>query len=361
MKKKLKINMSKLSIGGMEKALVDLLNNSDLVKKYDVTLLLVYNGEKNYIDSLPKNIKIDIVHKGKWNTIGKIFTIFKLIFRIIKSIFKKYDCSICYTHHHKVLSTLTRLESKNNIIFVHTDLENSRNEKELKKLCRALKFDKFKKVVCVSYRAKESFLNIYKNYNGKVVVANNYIDGESILKKSKDKISEKFDKDKIIFLNVARHDDSHKKISRIIKSSKLLSDMNYKFEVILIGNGKDTELYKKLINELQLKNVRLLGSKINPFPYYKVSAAFVFSSNFEGYGIVLNEARVLNVPLITTNVADAKIITNEGYGILCDNSQDGIFEGMKEFLDKGYKIKKKFDYKKFNKNITEVINRIVEE
>ena len=56
-KKKLKINMSKLSIGGMEKALVDLLNNSDIVEKYDVTLMLVYNVPKNYLDLVPKMLR----------------------------------------------------------------------------------------------------------------------------------------------------------------------------------------------------------------------------------------------------------------------------------------------------------------
>ena len=49
-KKKLKINMSKLSIGGMEKALVDLLNNSDIVEKYDVTLMLVYNVQLFFVE-----------------------------------------------------------------------------------------------------------------------------------------------------------------------------------------------------------------------------------------------------------------------------------------------------------------------
>ena len=34
---------------------------------------------------------------------------------------------------------------------------------------------------------------------------------------------------------------------------------------------------------------------------------------------------------------------------------------MKEFLDKGYKIKEKFDYKKFNKKITNTLSKIIKE
>ena len=58
------------------------------------------------------------------------------------------------------------------------------------------------------------------------------------------------------------------------------------------------------------------------------------------------QARVLNIPIISTPVADAKLILDEGYGILCENSIDGVYLGMKKFLDEGYP-KKKFDYQKF--------------
>jgi glycosyltransferase involved in cell wall biosynthesis len=361
MKKELKINMSKLSIGGMEKALVDLLNNSDLVKNYNVTLLLVYNSKINYLDLLPKNIKLDLVYKGNWNITGKIMTVFGLILRLFKALFKKYDASICYSHHHQVLALLSRLESKNNIVFIHTDLENSRTPKELAKLCHKMQFDKFKKVVCVSERAKTSFTNIYPNYQGKVVVANNYIDGGRILKSSKEKIKESKAKELITFLSVARHEETHKKISRIIKATKELNKEGYKFQVLLVGDGKDSNYYQQLINDLKLNNIKMLGSKSNPFPYYKTADAFVFSSSSEGYGVVLNEARVLHLPIITTDVADAKNITNEGYGILCENSDQGIYKGMKEFLKNGYKITKAFDYEKFNQKITTTINDIVKE
>lgn len=361
MKKTLKINMPKLSVGGMEKALVDLLNKGDLLKNYEVTLLLAYNVKNNYLNLLPKEVKIDLVYKGKWNIIGKILTSFLMVIKLFKCLFFKYDVSICYSHHHGILSKITRLESKNNIVFVHTDLLKSRTEKQLKQLNRKLKFSKFLKVVCVSECAKKSFNELFPSFNGKVVVANNYIDGEDIIKRGNEKIQETKDEKLITFINVARHDESHKKISRIINASKQLNDEGYKFKVLLIGNGKDTDYYKNMIKEMKIKNIELLGEKLNPFPYYKISDAFVFSSSFEGYGIVLNEARVMGIPIIATDVADVSILTKEGYGILCDNNDSGIYEGMKEFLKNGYTIKNKFDYKKFNEKITKTINEIVKE
>ena len=182
-KKKLKINMSKLSIGGMEKALVDLLNNSDIVEKYDVTLMLVYNVPKNYLDLVPKDVKIDLVYKGKWNIFGKLITGLRLIKRLIFA--KKYYCSICYSHQHGILAKITRKESLNSIAFIHTELKKSRTQKELTRLMKNMKFEKFPKIVCVSNCTKKSFLELIPNYTGHVVVANNYIDYDNILKKCK--------------------------------------------------------------------------------------------------------------------------------------------------------------------------------
>ena len=199
------------------------------------------------------------------------------------------------------------------------------------------------------------------NYSGKVVVANNYIAGEDIINKSKLKVNDIKKEDIITFINVARHDDMHKKVSRIIEATKKLNDEKYKFRVILVGDGADHEKYIDMIKENSIKNIILTGSKKNPFPYYNISDAFVFSSSYEGYGIVLNEARVLNIPIITTDVADAKLITDEGYGILCGNSCEGVYLGMKSFLENGYIIKKKFNYKKFNKQVTDTLNHIVKE
>lgn len=358
MKKRLSINMSKLSIGGMEKALVDLINKSNLREKYDIDLLLVYDTDKkNYLDLLPEDINVEILYKGNWGLKGKLIASFKLLIKVIFP--KKYDAAINYTHHHKILSILTRRQSENSISFIHADLKSSRTKEELDVLCHNLKFEKFKKIVCVSECAKKAFQEIYPNYKGIVRVANNYIDQENIINKSKEKIDMKKSKT-VTFVNVSRHEECSKKISRILEATKRLNAESYKFKVLLVGEGEDTITYKKYVEENNLTNVIFVGAKVNPFPYYKIADAFVFSSLYEGYGIVLNEARILNIPIITTNVADARIITEEGYGILCQNSSNGVYEGMKEYLNSGFKIKKVFDAKKFNQNITKTLDELLE-
>ena len=362
LRKKAIIYMPKLSVGGMEQSLINFLNMSDLKEKCDVELYLGYSIERKYLDSVPKKVKIDLMCKGNWNTFNKLITCFKMLLTYFNLLINpyKYDISICYAYQHGILSKLTRLSSKNNIIFIHNDLLKCRTSEELKKLKRNVSFDKFRKVVCVSDGAKKSFLNIYPNYSGKIMTINNYINGEKILSLSNEEVKDIKKSKNITFINVGRHEEKAKKITRIIESSNKLLKEGYNFRVILIGDGKDHDIYKDLISKYNLdEKILLLGKKVNPYPYYKYSDCFILSSEYEGYGLVLDEARILNIPIISTDVADSSKIMKEGYGILCENSTKGIYNGMKEFLDNGYRLKKHFDYKKFNEEITNKINEFI--
>ena len=74
--------------------------------------------------------------------------------------------------------------------------------------------------------------------------------------------------------------------------------------------------------------------------------------------MVLVEAMILNKPIITTNVSDAKDDIENKYGIVVENSEKGVYEGMKEFLDKGFKPEK-FSPEDYNKKIIEKLNKII--
>ena len=233
MNKKMIIYMPKLSVGGMEQSLINMLNLSTLKNKYDITLCLGYSTEKEYLNSIPKEINLNILWKGKWNIFGKLATAIKLIAKYLLFSMKKpkYDVSISYAYQHGILAKLARLSSDNNIIFIHSDLCKCREEKELKKLQKKVKFELFKKVVCVSSKAEESFYRLYPNYQGKTIVINNYIDTKKIIEKSK----ENCEIEKVAFptfIHVGRHVEKAKQIMRILEASKKLLEEEYEFRVL---------------------------------------------------------------------------------------------------------------------------------
>ena len=360
-KKKMLIVLPKMSMGGMERSCANLLSLSNYNKNYDITLLIGYVVDDSLFKRLPNNIRIKILCKGKWNLFNKCLTALKYAFLYSKFFINrnKFDVSICYSHHHPVLAKLVRKASSNSIIFVHNDLEISRTQKQIDKM----KFDKFRRVACVSNAVKETFKEKVKNYSdSNIYVINNYIDGERIIDMSKETLLETDLKDNTItFINIARHLEQHKKIFRILKAANRLRNEGYDFRIWLVGSGPDTENYLKYVyNEKLEKIVEMLGTKTNPYNYLKQSSALVLSSAFEGYGMVLDEARILNVPIITTDVADARVITQSGYGILCDNSDEGVYIGMKKFMDEGYTIINKFDYISFNDQVTKMLDKIVD-
>lgn len=360
-RKSMIIYMPKLSFGGMEKALVNLINYGHLDKKYDLTLCLTYTGEMNYLPLLPPDIKLIIFWKGKWNFLGKIVGAIRLMLRCIYAIFKKYDIAISYSYQHPILTTLTRLSSKNNIVYIHTNLVNSTPESLLKKRLRRCKYEKFTKIICVSQDAKKTLLKLIGKRD-KVYALNNLIDGDKIIDKSCEEVTDfTFSENKIYFINISRHYERHKKLLRLLSSVQRLNSEGYDFEVLFVGDGVDHHLYEDKIKEYHLDNVHLLGKKSNPYKYLKHSSALVLSSISEGYPVVFIESMVLGIPIITTDVSDARKDIEGKYGIVTSNDELGVYEGMKAFLDKGYKIKKPFDYDDFNQEIIAQIDKIYNE
>lgn len=354
---KLFICTPRISVGGMERAYINMLNMSNITKNYEVWAYVGYIKDKEYLKNIPENVHLHVVCKNKWVTKNKI----RAVFSMLKDSFTmpKFDKAICFGHNNMFMSLLTRRASRDNVIFVHADLD-SRTDKELKQMRRTIKFESFKKVVCVSNKAAESFKKHFTNKN--VSVINNYIDGEKILKEA----NEEFEDAKnmagtLSFVNICRQEEKSKKLTRVIYAVHRLVQEGFYFKLYLIGEGPDTAMYKTLVDKLELnKYIVFIGQKTNPYPYIKNSSALVFCSIFEGYGIVLDEARVLKTPFISTDVADAKAIASEGYGIVCDNSEDGIYNGMKQFIKEGYDIKVPFDYTKFNDKITDGIDKMLE-
>ena len=84
------------------------------------------------------------------------------------------------------------------------------------------------------------------------------------------------------------------------------------------------------LNEKGIKNIHFLGKKSNPYKYLKKSSAFVLSSVREGYPVVFIEAMILNIPIITTDVSDAKEDIDGKFGIVVKNDDESIYKGMKK-------------------------------
>ena len=79
--------------------------------------------------------------------------------------------------------------------------------------------------------------------------------------------------------------------------------------------------------------ITLTGSQKNPYPYIKEADLLVCSSYFEGYNLTVAEAVVLGVPVLSTRCAGpCEILDGGEYGMIVENSEDGLYEGLKKLL-----------------------------
>ena len=201
----------------------------------------------------------------------------------------------------------------------------------------------------------------------KKIFGENYLENKAKLdlnksiKNAKAHSKQKIDveKNEPIFLNVGRHDEKQKRLSRIIEATEKLNKNGFEFKVVLVGKGTNTKDYEKIIKEKNLNNIIMLGAKKNPYPYFKLSDCFLLSSQFEGYPVVFVESEILGLPIITTDVSDSKKDIDGKYGQVVENSEKGVYRGMKNFLEKGLKTEK-FDPEKFNQEITKKVKKIIE-
>ena len=374
--KKILFGITGLTIGGAERVLVDLVNK--LNSYYDITIFTIYpKGELE--KELSSNVKLESLYNKQYKELSKIgqkiFAPLKVLLfknRIYKKYIKgNYDVEIAFLE-----GPITRLFSVKNktakkIVWIHNDISKvfgTGLKAIIKKNLDEKIYNKYDELVFVSKDNLKSFNKVYdeKINDNKKCVIYNYIDKERILKKSSENIDVPFDENSVNFVSVARL-VYQKGIDRLIKVHKKLIESGYKHSFYIIGNGPEKENLEKLIKESNVENTfHLLGQKENPYPYVKKSDYFCLLSRFEGYGMVLEEAKILEKNIVITDTAAREAVEDYDKKVILENSKEGIYKGLKEILEQNNKekqeeiireTKKQYD----NSNIIEEVKKIIGE
>ena len=346
-KKKILFTANTLNIGGIETALINLLDKLDY-NRYDITLILE-KKEGELLNRINSNVKvIDYnLSYSKNILIRKTKNLFKRINFILKNK-NKYDFSCCYATYSKMGEVLTKIASKNTAIYIHGNYANMYNEKEFKEFFNTRNIEEFKHIIFVSNESKDNFLKIYPNLKDKSLVINNFINEKEIIENSKEKTEVEKTKD-ILFTFIGRLDEKSKRISKQLELIKNLKD-KYNIELWIIGDGEDKEKYQNYIKENNLEeNIKMLGSKLNPYPYMKEADYILMTSDYEGFPVVYMEAVVLNKKIITTqDLTDNYIDIKNNLGYIISKDINEMTKEIENILQSDKLEYKKIDIEKMN-------------
>ncbi|WP_426275534.1 glycosyltransferase [Chryseobacterium sp. S-02] len=345
-KKKMLIRIGSLRHGGAEKVLVTFLKNLP-ENKYEIDLLLnLYSGK--YLSEVPGWVNILYLNKGEMITTNRIQDIPRKMYRIIyqnllkrfpqllyngKLKGKKYDIEFAAIHGMRDEILNSPLKNSKKIVWIHNDLSEVKGytNDEIRK------FFSFDSIMVISEKIKATFLNLAQNEAEKQKVEKIYnpLDTEEILTKAeKPVLKYNFDSTAPTFISVGTV-FPQKGFDRLLKVHKKLINEGFKHKILIVGDGYDFENIKKLKSELDVDDTStMLGFTDNPYPYFKHSDFYILSSRYEGFPTVLFEAITLKKKIIATEVSGVKEMLNGGdIGLIVENSEEGIYQGMKKALE----------------------------
>ena len=357
-KKKILIRIGSLRHGGAEKVLVTFLKNLPQ-NKYEIDLLLnLYSGK--YLPEVPTWINVLYLNKGEMITTNRLQDIpvkaFRVIYQKLLKQFpnllyqfilkgKKYDVEFAAIHGFRDEILNSPLKSSKKLVWIHNDLKKTElyhyTDEEFRK------FFGFDKIMVISEKIEQDFNNLTQNLEekNKIVRIYNPLDTEEIVLKSQEARSKNSN------LGTQNPDPTfvsvgtvfpQKGFDRLLKVHKRLLDEGFHHKILILGDGYDFENIKNLQKDLGVTETStLFGFTDNPYPQIKNADFYILSSRYEGFPTVLFEAITLKKNIIATDVSGVREMLDDGkLGLIIENSEQGIYDGMKKALQNPEDFKK---------------------
>lgn len=324
---------SKLNIGGAERSTVRLLNRM-ADSGHSVTLLLRWGGG-NLEGDLDR--RIQVIHlKEAAAAPSKIHFLsetLKSVFRIKKLNQTEYDVAISGLFGYDPRLLFRNIRAKQHYQLLRNDVEKTGSYGKTKTYM-AQYGGQFDAYIGVSQYTTDSFKRCYPQYADRAVTIYNVL-ADPPCRESMMQPEEYRQNDKFRILTVCRLSDRAKGLFRMVRvCKKLYEEFGDSFCWYIVGDGPDREELSRQITEQGLtQSMILCGESSNPFPYYRYADLVAVLSYYEGLCGVVNEAKIMERPVIATRFSgiDEQIIN--GYnGYIVENEETAILNQMRNIL-----------------------------
>lgn len=238
------------------------------------------------------------------------------------------------------------VQARQKVAWIHNDPFEGEFEVEH---CRRV-YGAFNQIICVSEACAMKFRQFLPEYADKVGTVYNLFPLEEILEKARRINSKRLihpSTPLVKLVTVARIDNHQKRLDRILEvGKKLIEDEITNFHWEIIGEGPDLKNNQEEIRLAGLeKFIVYRGSQMNPYPTIAQSDLFVLTSKYEGYPMVVNEALILGIPVVTTPYAAAHEQVESGCnGIVTKMKTEDLYQEIKILLENPEKIQRLKEY-----------------
>lgn len=334
--KKILFFIPNLMHGGAEKVLVNLVNNLD-TDKYDTTVQTIFDvgvNKKNLSDKVKYKYVFKNIFRGS-TTLFKLFSPRFLYENLIKN---EYDVVVSYLEGPtaRIISGCPFNSKK--VCWIHIEMNDDekfslgfRDVDEAKECYR-----QFDKIIFVSNTVKDIFIQKLNLNKSDIDVIYNTNETEDILLKSNESVDDINLSNEVVNICSVGKITETKGYDRLARVHKRLIDEGLRHRIYILGIGEDEDKINKYIKENNLQDTyTLVGFRDNPYKYVSKCDLFVCSSLREGFSTAVTESLIVGTPVVSTLCSGAQELLgyNNEYGLVVENSEEGIYEGLKTFLE----------------------------
>ncbi len=356
MKKSVLFVINSMGCGGAEKSLLSLLSLLDY-EKYDVTLQMFRRGGM-FEELLPPEVHIreqlDFSEFCGQSLAGQLasFDFRRINARLRTALYlrknatagrplhdaqaywkysaaaydplpEQYDIAIAWGQGTPTHFVAEKVKAQKKFAWVNADYKNVGHDKDFDRKYYAV----YSKIVCVSDKLCLMLKDVFPEYASKILTTYDINNPATILAMS-DAPCSLPDRHGLTLVTVGRL-VPQKGYDIAAEAAYLLKERGFDFHWYVVGDG-DRDSIKKDIARYDIEDCfTMLGAKANPYPYMKAADIYVQTSKFEGYCLTLAEARMLNIPCVTTNfdVVYAQMVDGEN-GLVVDMNAQAVADGI---------------------------------
>ncbi len=348
--KELLIVNDNMKVGGVQKSLYNLLWSLDPAE-YRVTLLL-FAKTGAYLN-LPDTVRVvevtgpfryfgksqgeytgwEAVKRGVLATISRLFgrsAAVRLMLKAQPMLEGRYDCAVAFLNNglRKVFYggvqdyVLHRVNADRKVAFLHSDYERSGSHYPENDRMMA----RFDTIAACSEGCRRAFVAAVPELAEKCMAVRNCHRYDEIRTLAEEP-PVTYEQHGLHAVTVARM-THRKRVDRAIRAVAAAKAAGTPVTLHVVGDGPMWDSLQALAQELDVTDsVVFHGVQSNPYPYVKQADFLLLSSYHEAAPMVIEEARCLGVPVLSTEIISTKeMVTEAEAGWVCANSGRALSE-----------------------------------